>query len=86
MRKDHERLIREALESMRYRYEVDISSLRGGHGTDMRRLREGMEEAKSMAEKAKMEAEMMVMATDVNEAPKGEDPLIPRGCDQKEEK
>ena len=49
MRKDHERLIREALESMRDRYEVDISSLRGGHRTDMRRLREGMEEAKSMA-------------------------------------
>ena len=42
MRKDHERLIREALESMRDRYEVDISSLREWHGTEMWRLREGM--------------------------------------------
>ena len=42
MRKDHEWLTREALDSMRYRYEADISALREGHSTEMQRLREGM--------------------------------------------
>ena len=86
MRKDHERLTREALESMRDRYESDISALREGHGMETRRLREGMEEANPKAGKAKTEAEMTAMAVDVNEAPKGEDPSGPRGCDRKDEK
>ena len=45
-----------------------------------------MEEATPKAEKSKMDAEMTVMATDVNEAHKGEDPSGPRSCDRKEEK
>ena len=44
MRKDHERLMKEALESMRDRYEDEISYLRKGHGTEMKNLVEGMEE------------------------------------------
>ena len=38
------------------------------------------------AKKAKTEAEMMAIPVDVNEAPKGEDPPGPRGCDQKDDK
>ena len=45
-----------------------------------------MEETKSKAKKANKKAEMKVMAADVNEAPKGEDPSGPRGCDCKEDK
>ena len=40
----------------------------------MQRLREVMEEVELKAEKAKMEAEMAVMAVDINEAMKGEYP------------
>ena len=39
MRKDHGWLTREALESMRDQYKENISALREGHGTGMRRLR-----------------------------------------------
>ena len=85
MRKDHERLTREALESMRDPYEDKISDLMKGHGTEMINLREVMEEANSKWEKSKTEAEMTEMATDVNESRKGEDPLGPRGYDLKEE-
>ena len=41
MRKNHERLTREALESMRDHNEDNISALRKGHGTEMKMLREG---------------------------------------------
>ena len=37
-------------------------------------------------EKAKIEAKMTEMATYINKEPKGEDPLVPRGFDCKEEK
>ena len=42
MRKDHRRLMRKALKSMRDWYEDEISALRGGHRAEMRRLRKGM--------------------------------------------
>ena len=42
MRKDHGRLTREALNSMRDRYEDEISALREGYGTEMQSMREGM--------------------------------------------
>ena len=45
-----------------------------------------MEEEKSKAEKEKTEEEITAMVADVNEAPKGEDPLGLRDCDRKEEK
>ena len=45
-----------------------------------------MEEAKSKAEKARSEAEMTLMAVDVNDAPKGENQSGTRGCDLEEEK
>ena len=84
--KYHKRPTREAMESMRDWYEDEISALGEGNGKEMQRLREGMEEAKSKAEKEKAEAEMTTMAADVNEALKGEDPLVSRGCDRKEDK
>ena len=68
MRKDHKRLTREVLDSMRDRYEENISSLREENRTEMKRLRRVMEEAKAKAEKEKMEAEMTVMDADINEA------------------
>ena len=45
MRKDHKRLTSKALDSMRNWYKDKISALGEGHGTDMRILREDMEEA-----------------------------------------
>ena len=53
---------------------------------EIQRLREGMEKAKLKSEKVNMEVDMTEMALDINEAPKGEDPLGPSGCDHKEEK
>ena len=67
MRKYHKRLTREVLEYMRDSYEDNISVLREGHGTDMRRLREGVEEEKLEAEKANMESEMTATAAYVNQ-------------------
>ena len=86
MRKYHERLTRDALESMRDWYKDKISALREGRGTDMRRLREDMEEAKLKVEKAKTEVEMTAMDADVTEAPMVEELSDLRGCDRKEEK
>ena len=45
-----------------------------------------MEEKKLKAEKLKTEAKMTEIATDVNEAPKGDDLSGLRVCDHKEEK
>ena len=71
MRKDHKRLMREALESTRDWYEDDISSLKEENGTEMQSLREVMEDSKSKAKKKKTEAEMTAMAAYINQAPKG---------------
>ena len=68
MRKDHKRLTREVLDSMRDWYEENISSLREENRTEMKRLMRVMDEEKAKAEKEKMEAEMTVMDADINEA------------------
>ena len=42
MRKDHKQLVREALESMMDQYKDNISALREGNCTEMKRLGGGM--------------------------------------------
>ena len=56
MRKDHKRLTREVMDTMKDWYEDNISYLRERHWTEMQRMREGMEEVKFKEETEKTEA------------------------------